>query len=77
MHKVISILLLTLLPGCAVWEQLVERGPEIGHAGQTVVEIGTTATAFNPVIGVWVATVGGLAIAASKLLVLFKKKEND
>jgi len=73
MTKYLITFSMLLLPGCAVWEQAAEHGQEVQQLGQTATEVGTTVSAFQPQIGLWILAVGGLAIAVGKILSLSKK----
>lgn len=72
---VIVCLTFMCLAGCAVLETISSQGPIIQEYGETAVEIGFVATAFQPQIGVLVVAIGGLAVALGKVLTLIKRKE--
>lgn len=64
--------LFLLLPSCSV----LDHAPEIEEIGKTAIDVGTSTSMFNPTIGIWIVTVGGLVVAVSKILSLFNNKEN-
>jgi len=82
MNKVIVLVLVLLvlvlaLQGCATLEELVHHSDEVVEGGETAVAAGGAVSTVNPVVGLWVVTIGGLVVAAGKVLSLFNKENNN
>jgi len=70
MIKLFPILMLFVLPGCAVLE---EHGPDIEQLGETLTEVAPVVNTAQPDIGLGILIVGGLLIALGKQLQRKKK----
>ena len=71
MTKLWYLIVLCLLPGCAVLE---EHGGEIEQIGETLTETAPAINAVQPDIGLGILIVGGLLVALGKLL---QKKKTE
>ena len=70
MMRLLPILILFFLPGCAVLE---EHGPDIEQLGETLTEVAPVVNTAQPDIGLGILIVGGLLIALGKQLQRKKK----
>jgi len=70
MMRLLLILMLFFLPGCAVLE---EHGPDIEQLGETLTEVAPVVNTSQPDIGLGILIVGGLLVALGKQLQRKKK----